>query len=37
MSSEIDHAYIHVAIQPGKEQEFGNEIVSKGLTLSSKV
>ena len=32
-----DRAYVLVAIQPGKEQEFANEIVSKGLILDSKV
>jgi len=37
MSSKSDHVYVLVVIQPGKEQEFANEIVSKGLTLSSKV
>jgi len=37
MSSKSDHVYVLVVIQPGKEQEFANEIVSKGLTLNSKV
>ncbi len=37
MSSKSDRVYVLVVIQPGKEQEFANEVVSKGLTLSSKV
>ncbi len=37
MSSETGHAYVLVVLQPGKEQEFANEIVSKGLILDSKV
>ena len=37
MTSEIGRAYVLVAIQPGKEQEFANEIISKGLILNSKV
>ncbi len=37
MSSENSRAYVLVAIQPGKEQELANEIVSKGLILDSKV
>jgi len=35
--SETGHAYILVVIQPGKEQEFANEVVSKGLILDSTV
>jgi hypothetical protein len=31
------HAYVLVEIQPGKERDFANEIVSKGLLLDSKV
>ncbi|MGA2682809.1 MAG: flavodoxin domain-containing protein [Candidatus Bathyarchaeia archaeon] len=37
MSSKIGHAYILVVIQPGKEQEFADEVVSKGLILDSAV
>jgi len=37
MSSKSDRVYVLLVIQPGKEQEFANEVVSKGLTLSSKV
>jgi hypothetical protein len=33
----MSRAYVLVILQPGKEQEFANEIVLKGLTLSSKV
>ena len=37
MSSKVDRAYVLVVIQPGKEQEFANQIVSKGLIIDSKV
>ena len=37
MSVKNGRAYVLVVIQPGKEQEFANEIVSKGLILDSKV
>lgn len=37
MAGENGRAYVLVAIQPGKEQEFANEIISKGLILNSKV
>ncbi len=37
MSSQTNHAYVLVVLQPGKEQEFANEIISKGLILDSKV
>ena len=37
MSGQSGRAYVLVAIEPGKEQEFANEIVSKGLILNSKV
>ena len=37
MSGEKGRAYVLVSIQPGKEQEFANEIISKGLILNSKV
>ncbi len=37
MSGEEGHAYVLVAIQAGKEQEFANEVVSKGLILDSEV
>ena len=35
--ARTDRVYVLATIQPGKEQEFANEIVSKGLTASSKV
>jgi UDP-2,3-diacylglucosamine pyrophosphatase LpxH len=37
MKGENNRAYVLVAIQPGKEQEFANEIVSKRLKHDSKV
>ncbi len=37
MSSKSNRAYVLVVIQPGKEQEFANEIVSKGMIIDSKV
>ncbi len=37
MSSKTDHAYVLVVLQPGKEQEFANTILSKGLILDPKV
>ncbi len=37
MSNEIGHAYVLVVLQPGKEQEFANEIISKGLILDPKI
>ena len=37
MGSEYNHVYVLVVLQPGKEQEFANEIISKGLVLDSKV
>ena len=37
MSDETSRAYVLVTIQPGKEQEFANEIMSKGLVFNSKV
>jgi hypothetical protein len=37
MSNESSHAYVLVVIQPGKEQEFANEVLSKGYILDSKV
>ena len=37
MSSEDVHVYVLVELVPGKEGEFGNEILSKGLVLDSKV
>jgi hypothetical protein len=30
------HAYVLVEIQPGKEKEFSDEILSKGLLVDSK-
>ena len=35
--SQGNRAYVLVEIQPGKEQEFDSEILSKGLILDSKV
>ncbi|MCW4010423.1 MAG: hypothetical protein NWF05_07360 [Candidatus Bathyarchaeota archaeon] len=37
MSSENSRAYVLVAIQPGKERVFANELIAKGLILDSKV
>lgn len=37
MDGKSDRAYVLVVIQPGKEQEFANEILSKGFILDSKV
>jgi len=37
MNEDKSRAYVLVEIQPGKEQEFANEIVSKGLILNSKI
>ena len=37
MSSEDIRVYVLVELQPGKEVEFGNEILSNGLILDSKV
>lgn len=37
MSSETGRAYVLVVLQPGKEQDFANEIIAKGLILDSKV
>jgi hypothetical protein len=37
MSNEKVHVYVLVVLQPGKEQEFANEIISKGLILDSKI
>jgi hypothetical protein len=31
------HAYVLVEIQPGKEKEFSDEILSKGILVDSKV
>jgi hypothetical protein len=31
------HAYVLVEIQPGKEKEFSDEILSKGLLVDSKM
>jgi hypothetical protein len=35
--SQDNRAYVLVEIQPGKEREFANEILRKGLILDSKV
>ena len=37
MSSEDVRVYVLVELQPGKEGDFGNEILSRGLLLDSKV
>ena len=37
MSQKDDRAYVLVIIDPGKEQNFANEILTKGLDLDSKV
>lgn len=37
MSSKNERAYVLVIIEPGKEQEFANEILSKGLILDPKI
>jgi len=37
MSFENSRVYTLVVIQPGKEQEFANEIISKGLVPDLKV
>ena len=37
MSSEDSRVYVLVEIQPGKEKEFSDEVLSKGLILDSKV
>ncbi|MEM2107781.1 MAG: hypothetical protein QXL10_00650 [Candidatus Bathyarchaeia archaeon] len=37
MNSKSNRAYVLVVIQPGKEREFANEIVSKGWIVDSKV
>ena len=37
MIGEDSHAYVLVSIQPGKEQEFANEIMSKGIILDYEV
>ncbi|HTY73957.1 MAG TPA: hypothetical protein VMD05_00135 [Candidatus Nanoarchaeia archaeon] len=37
MSDDKSRAYVLVEIQPGKEQEFANALVTKGLILDSKI
>ncbi len=37
MNGKIGRVYVLVEIVPGKEQEFANEVVSKGLMFDSKV
>jgi hypothetical protein len=37
VSSENSRAYVLVAIEPGKEQEFANKLIAEGLILDSKV
>ena len=35
--SDLVRVYVLVEIQPGKEKEFADEVMSKGLILDSKV
>lgn len=37
MNPQNNRAYVLIEIQPGKEREFSEEILSKGLILDSKV
>lgn len=37
MNPKNNRAYVLLEIQPGKEREFSEEILSKGLILDSKV
>jgi hypothetical protein len=37
MSHQDNRVYVLAEIQPGKEREFANEILSKGLIVDSKV
>jgi len=37
MKSQDNCAYVLVEVQPGKEKEFCDEVLSKGLILDSKV
>jgi hypothetical protein len=37
MSSQESRVYVLVEIQPGKEKEFAEEVLSKGLVVDSKV
>jgi len=37
VGGKSERAYVLVVIQPGREQDFANEILSKGLILDSKV
>ncbi len=37
MSDRINRAYVLVVIQPGKEEEFANKILEKGLLLDPKI
>ena len=37
MNPKNNRAYVLLEIQPGKEKEFSEEILSKGLILDSKV
>ena len=37
MASQDSRAYVLVEIQPGKEKEFAEEVLSKGLILDSRV
>ena len=37
ISSKDVRVYVLVEVQPGKEVDFGNEILSNGLVLDSKV
>ena len=37
MSYQNNHVYVLVEIQPGKEREFADDMLSKGLIIDSKV
>jgi hypothetical protein len=37
MSSQESRVYVLVEIQPGKEKEFSQEVLSKGLIMDSRV
>lgn len=37
MGSKTDRAYVLVILEPGRDEEFANAIVSRGLTVDSRV
>jgi len=37
MNPQTSHVYVLVNIQPGKEREFANEVLSKGLIIDPQV